>query len=79
MFFIKKIAENLEVGEAIISKKGENSENMLLPPLSTHLMSETSVILSIIYSPPPRVKTLKTISESEPSHSHPVSENSENS
>ena len=28
---------------------------------------------------PPRVKTLKTTSESEPSHSHPVSKNSENS
>ena len=28
---------------------------------------------------PPRVKTLKTTSESEPSHSQPVSKNSENS
>ena len=53
---------------------------MLLPPLPTQLMSENSVILSMIYpSPPPRVKTLKTTSESEPSHSHPVSKNSENS
>ena len=42
VFFIKKITEKLEVGEAIISKRGENSENMLLAPLPTQLMSENS-------------------------------------
>ena len=46
--FYEKLAEKLEVGEAIVSKW---SENMPLHPLPIQLMSENSVILSIIYPP----------------------------
>ena len=39
-FFMNNFFENLEVGEAIISKMGENRENMFLPPLPIQLMTE---------------------------------------
>ena len=42
VFFKNKVADKLEVGEAIISKRGENSEKIFLPPLPTQLMSEKS-------------------------------------
>ena len=74
---MKKLADKLENIKAIILKR---SENMIMLPLPSQLMSENCMILSIIYPLTlPQVKTLKTASESEPSHSHPVSENSENS
>ena len=41
---MKKLAEHSEVGEAIISKRGENSDNMLLPPLPAKLTGENSEI-----------------------------------
>ena len=38
-FFMNNFFENLEVGEAIISKMVENRENMFLPPLPIQLMT----------------------------------------
>ena len=72
----EKLTEKLEVGEAIVSEWSEKYAAASAAYL-THEWKQRDFEYDLPLAPP-RVKTLKTTSESEPSHSQPVSKNSEN-